>query len=228
MPRSPLMRVADLALFRRAAYWLFGASLLYPTEERLATIASAARELERQGVPLEGLAFYLQWQKFLTAIARCVDSASTDLEETYVDLFVVNQKVPLCESGFLSPGASAMTMAMLEREYSAAGLSVASSFKEPPDHAAVEMEFMSLLCEAEARAWRKRSVQDSVKQLEEESRFLDQHLSRWFPALAELVATRVAGNFYAAVTQAAHVFIEHDRGLLAALLAEYQREGTHG
>jgi TorA maturation chaperone TorD len=222
------VRLADLATFRRASYWLFGASLLYPTEERFAAISSAARALQGQGEGLEKFAFYLHWQKFLEAIGRCVDSGNTELEEAYSDLFVVNRNVPLCESGFLSPGAPAQTMATLEQEYSAAGLSVASSFEEPPDHAAVELEFMSLLCEAEASAWTKRSTQDSIKQLEEESRFLERHLSRWFPALVEEVSIRAAGGFYACVTQATHAFIEHDRGLLAALLGQYREKGKYG
>lgn len=228
MPRSASVRVADLAVLRRACYWLFGASLLYPTEERCAAIAGAAAELERQDKPLEGLAFYPEWRKLLAAIGRYAGAGNTDLEETYLELFVVNQKVPLCESSFVSPGAPAMTMAILEQEYRGAGLSVASSFKEPPDHAAVELEFMSLLCDEEAKAWMSRSVNFSVARIEKEAGFLDRHLSRWFPALAEEVGIWAADTFYASVTRAAHAIIEHDRGLLPGLLAEYRRKGVHG
>lgn len=228
MPCSSQVRLAELALLRRAGYWLFGASLLYPTEERRAAVAGAATELARRDKPLEKLACYPEWRQFLAAIRRTVDSGNADLEESYVELFLVSEKIPLCESGLVSPGAPAMTMAMLEQEYGAAGLSVLPSFKEPPDHAAVELEFMSLLCGEEAKAWMSRSAKDSVARIEKEAGFLDRHLSRWFPQLAQIVGWRAADTFYASLTRAAHAFIEHDRGLLPALLAEYRREGLHG
>ncbi|MFQ5803267.1 MAG: molecular chaperone [Candidatus Methylomirabilales bacterium] len=222
------MRLRDLARFRHAAYRLFGAVFLYPTEERFTTLIAAARELERHSEPFVGLAFFPQWRTFLGTLARRRDSGTADLEAAYLDLFVVNQKVPLYESGFLAPGTPALTMAALEGDYNAAGLSVAASFTEPPDHAAVELEFMSFLCGKEAEAWTKRSLKDGVHRLEAEAKFLDRHLSCWFPAFADQVALRAGDGFYTSVTRAAHAFIGHDQALLVPLLAQYRQEATHG
>ena len=226
-PRKAGLQLAELARFRQAAYRLFGAVLLYPAEERFATLIAAARELKSQSARFAGLAFFPQWTAFLASLAKRGELGTADLEGTYVDLFVVNQKVPLYQSGFLTPDNPALTMAVLDGEYSAAGLSVAGSFKEPPDHAAVELEFMSFLCGKEAEAWTKRSPKDAIKQLEAEAGFLDRQLSRWFPAFAEQVARHAGDSLYTSVTRAAHAFIGHDQGLLPALLAEYRQEAPH-
>jgi TorA maturation chaperone TorD len=228
MPRSAPVRLADLARYRQVAYRLFGSVLLYPDEERFAMLIAAARELEFQSQPFVGLAFFPQWRRFLEVLARRSDSGTADLEETYLGLFVMNQDVPVCESGFLAPGSPALTMAALDEEYNAGGLSMAASFSEPPDHAAVELEFMSLLCEQEGEAWAKRSVTDAVRHLESEAGFLDRHLSRWFPVFTEQVGNRAGDSFYTSVTKAAHSFIEHDRALLNAFLEQYRQEALHG
>jgi TorA maturation chaperone TorD len=227
MPRSAPVRLAELARFRQAAYKLFGAVLLYPAEERLTTLIVVARELEPQSAPFAGLAFFPQWTRFLTSLVHRGEPGTSDLEQAYLDLFVVNQKVPLYESGFLTPDNPALTMAALDGEYRAAGLSVAESFKEPPDHAAVELEFMSFLCGKEAEAWTAESVKDVVRHLKAEARFLDRQLSRWFPAFTEQVARHAGESLYTSVTRAAHAFIGHDQGLLAALIAEYRQEAPH-
>lgn len=226
-PRKGGLRLAELARFRQTAYRLFSAVLLYPAEERFETLIGAARELEAQSAPFAGLAFFPQWTAFLSSLGNRETSGTGDLEEVYLDLFVVNQRVPIYESRFLIPEAPAVTMAALDGAYSAAGLSVAGSFKEPPDHAAVELEFMGFLCGKEAEAWTKRSGKDAVKRLEAEVGFIDRHLSRWFPAFAEQVARQAGESLYTSVTRAAHAFIGHDQGLLAALLAQYRQEAPH-
>lgn len=224
LPRAAPVRLTELARFRQAAYRLFGAALLYPAADRMAMLVGAARELAGESEPYAGFAFFPQWMAFLTSLGRRGESGTGDLEETYLDLFVVNQKVPLYESRFLTPEAPGLTMAALDGAYRVAGLSVAGSFKEPPDHAAVELEFMSFLCGKEAEVWSKRSRQDAVQQLELEARFLDRHLSLWFPAFAEQVVHHAPNSFYASVTRAAHALIGHDQGLLAGLLAEYRQQ----
>lgn len=225
--RKEKLGLAELAQFRRAAYRLFSAVLLYPAEERFVTLIDVARELELESTPFAGFAFFPQWTRFLTSLVHRGESGTRELEQTYLDLFVVNQKVSLYESGFLTPGNPAMTMAALDAEYRAGGLAVAGSLKEPPDHAAVELDFMSFLCGKEAEAWTAESVKDVVRWLKAQVRFLDRHLSRWFPAFAEQVAREAREDLYASVTRAAHAFIGHDQALLAALLAQYRQEASH-
>jgi TorA maturation chaperone TorD len=165
-------------------------------------------------------------QKRYASLRGVSPTTSAISEQAYLDLFLVHQKVPLYESRFLTPKTPELTMAALDGEYGAAGLAVATSFKEPPDHAAVELEFMSFLCGKEAEAWSKRSLKDGVKQLEAEAGFLGRHLYLWFPVLAEQVARHAGDGFYTVVTRAAHDFIGHDQALLDALLMQYHQEAS--
>jgi TorA maturation chaperone TorD len=222
------VRLADVARLRQAAYRLFGGALLHPDEKRLATLSAGARELEGQSEPFREFAFFSQWQGFLRSLTEWKGPGTAHLEEAYLDLFILNQDVPLCESGFVAPGAPALTMAALEEEYRRAGLSLDASFTEPPDHAAVELEFMGFLCAEEAQAWAKRSLKDAVERLEMEAGFFNRHISRWFPVFAEQVASRARDGFYSSLATAAHAFVEHDHALVSALLAQYQQEATRG
>jgi TorA maturation chaperone TorD len=220
--------LADLARLRQAAYQLFGAVLLYPNQERLTDLVAAARELERQGQAFAGFVFFPQWRKFLISLTSRKGSKSADLEEAYRSLFVLKQGVPLCESGFLAPETPGLTMAALDGEYSKVGLCVGETCNEPPDHVAVELEFMGLLCGEEAKAWRKRSFSNGVHGLKAEVGFLNGHLARWLPIFADQVTSRAGDGFYGSAVRAAHAFIEHDRELTAALLEQHRQEATHG
>ncbi len=227
MPRFSSIRLEDLAGFRQVAYRVFGSVLLYPSQDRIKNLAYAAKGLKRQSQPLARFAFFPEWVRFLGDLSKRGDSVTAGLEEDYLRLFVVNQEVPPYESSIMTPGNPALTMAALDEEYSAGGLSMATSFSEPPDHAAVELEFMSLLCKQEGEAWAKRSVGDAVRYLEREAGFLNQHLSRWFPVFTQQVGFRAGDSFYTLVTKVAYAFIEHDRALLSAFLEQYRQEEVH-
>lgn len=226
--RSPApLGLADLARFRQAAYRLFGEALRFPEPERLATLGAVARELHAQQDALAGFAFFPRWSDALTALAG-VDGGSESLQQAYGQLFVAHADgvCPPVASRYLAPDAPALLMARVEREYAAAGMSPAPDLAEPPDHAAVELEFMALLCAEEGRAWRGTAVADGLRELEREGSFLAGHLHRWFPAFAGEVAARDADGFYALLADAARVFISHDRDFVEALARGVQEEGA--
>ncbi len=84
------------------------------------------------------------------------------------------------------------TIAVL-KIYQEAGLSVDE--KEPPDHVAIELEFMSYLCirEAESRAEGKAS--DAEKFLGWQRDFYHSYLS-WVPSLCDTIRTGTKSPFY--------------------------------
>lgn len=77
----------------------------------------------------------------------------------------------------------------------------------PPDHLAVELEFMQMMAIKEALADQDSGASYVLAQ----SQFLDRHLSRWFPALAARVQEAVPGGFYAGLFQALDLFLVADR-----------------
>jgi TorA maturation chaperone TorD len=213
---SPPLRLAELARFRQAAYRLFGEALRPPEPERVRALAAVASELDSGNGPLASLAFSPAWSRFLHALAEGGGRAS---EEAFVRLFVADVEgiCPPAASHYLAPEAPALVMAYVEREYALAGLSVAAGLAEPPDHAAVELDFMSLLCGEEADAWSRQALEAGAQRFDREATFLDRHLCRWFPEFARRVANRDPRGFYALVTDTARAFLLHDLDLVTVL-----------
>lgn len=77
----------------------------------------------------------------------------------------------------------------------------------PPDHLAVELEFMQMMSIKEALAEGDGCDPYVLAQ----SQFVDRHLSRWFPALAAQVQQSRPGGFYARLFQALEGFLAADR-----------------
>ncbi|MFQ5849568.1 MAG: molecular chaperone [Candidatus Binatia bacterium] len=228
-----VLDLADLARFRQAAYRIFSTMLFYPGAERLSTAAAIARELRDQGDFLATFSFFIQWRELLDTLRDLDDLRPLRLQEEYVEVFMVNPDYPPClpyESSYVESGTgvTGWTAVKLEREYRAAGLVLSDTLEEPPDHAAVELEFMSFLCNQEACAWDARRLAESIEVLERQADFLKQHLSRWFPVFARGVAGKNSSEIYAVVTRAAQTFIGHDRDLLEALIERFgSRAKTH-
>ncbi|MFQ5657386.1 MAG: molecular chaperone [Candidatus Methylomirabilales bacterium] len=220
------LEVADLARFRQAAYRLFSMMLLYPGEERLGTVATVAGELAAEADFLATFSFFIQWKELLDVLQGLGGLKPATVQERYVQIFLVNPDYAPClpyESAYAEArDAPAWTAVELEREYAAAGLALAPSLREAPDHAAVELEFMSFLCSQEASAWEARHLDKGIDALKRQSAFLEQHLSQWFPTLARRVSEKDDSQIYATVTRAAEAFISHDRGLVEALVGRFE------
>lgn len=218
----------ELARLRHAVYRVLATVLLYPDAEWVMTLPRIAEELLVESRPLSRFAFWPAWEGLLRSLRGMKGADRAALEAAYVGTFLVNADGAPClpyESAYYPPEAVGGVLASLDREYAWAGFSVASSFKEPPDHAAVELEFMSLLCQEEARAWERHDLGEAVERLRREANFLDRHLSQWFPVFARGVAERDVGAFHPLVTSTARDFLAHDLDLTTALLGRY-REGV--
>lgn len=70
------------------------------------------------------------------------------------------------------------TMNVIER-YREADFQIATDLHEMPDHIAVELEFLYLLCYNEAQAESEQRHQDAYEWRDMGENFLNQHLGRW-------------------------------------------------
>lgn len=75
--------------------------------------------------------------------------------------------------------------------YRAFGLDVADTAHERLDHIAVELEFLHLITAREAHALHTRDAENAHLCREAQRMFLQDHLGRWAPYFAELVASVV-------------------------------------
>lgn len=229
-PRGRSMPTLELAGFREGAYRLLSQALLYPAGERLAALATATEELGQDDIALAQFAFFADWRRVLARVRDVGGAPRLDLEEQYVALFGVNKTGTLCppyESAFLSPigQPDALQLARIEAAYSEIGLLPSPELGELPDHVAIELEFMAMLCGQEAAAWEDDDVAGAMKAMRRAKRFLDGHLSVWLPGFARQLALADKDGFYRTVSQGAAAFVLYDRDLLAAFLEGLSRIG---
>lgn len=93
------------------------------------------------------------------------------------------------------------------RMYAEEGLHVVDSFKDMPDHASVEMEFMAHLCGQEARAWEDSDETAAASYRAKQLAFLDGKLSRWIPPMCDLVTRMTRSDFYRSVATIARALV---------------------
>jgi TorA maturation chaperone TorD len=208
----------ELAGSRAVVYRVLASSLLTPTDERLSRLATAAPELRSMTEPLRGMAFHGAWTAFLDRLSMLTPEEAELVQRDHTTLFVSGARgsCPPYESAHLGPDVDVgLVAAAVDTAYRTAGF-VVDAEGEAPDHAAVELDFLSALCSREARAKdprqgeRWRALQRS---------FLGAHPLRWFPALSEAVHRTRPGSVLAETVEVACRFTEHDLALLEALSA---------
>ncbi|MFQ6088769.1 MAG: molecular chaperone [Candidatus Methanofastidiosia archaeon] len=218
------MNIANLARLRQGCYRLFGALFLYPDKERLTTLLISAEELEKESESLEAFPFFESLKQLLTTLHKLAEGEMLEVEEEYISLFMVNPKAPPYESFYIDPQRqnTGWIAVQLEREYAEKGLVLSPSLGELPDHAAVELEFMSFLCRQEFSALEKEALQDLIHVLKQQHAFLVQHLDQWFNIFAKRVKGMAQKRFYGVLVEATNAFIHNDLVLLNLLIEEVQ------
>jgi TorA maturation chaperone TorD len=105
----------------------------------------------------------------------------------------------------------------LLRLYEEAGLGIDESFRELPDHIAVELEFLYLLTYREAQARQANEQEKMAATRAIRQRFVEQHLARWIDAFADAVRSTARTEFYRELA-----------GLTARLLAVLRVDASLG
>lgn len=189
-------------LLRQTTYRFFAGLLLYPEPDRIEQLKSAASWLSDHDFPT----------------SRLLDLSNLDLQSLqsdYVSLFVSNPAGTCApyETAY-APSELAPNIAFgLECEYARAGLKLA--VHDLPDHAGIELEFMSYLCRCQSATSEISSRHSPLATRHDSSwlplqlTFLDQHLRKWFPAFSRRVEETTNG-FYAEVCRAANDWISSD------------------
>lgn len=216
----PPLAKAETARLRQVAYRFFGELLLYPEEPRWTMLIEVARELWAHSELLATFSFFASCQRLLAWLTTTERRPSLAwLQPQFVRLFQVSLDSPVChpyESFYLDPERRSIGWIAigLAKEYATEGLALSPTFRDMPDHIAVEMEFMAFLCGREAEAWELGEEQERSRILERERAFLEAHLGRWLPVFARWVIAADPGGFYAAVAEAADAFVTAERGHL--------------
>jgi len=146
-------------------------------------------------------AAYARLQDLVCAVSNAQDLCDR-LEEVYIPLFVNARggiAAPLYQSCYPDPGApqgqAGLMEAAAERmqaRFASRGLSLDRGLNEPPDHLAVELEYLYFLLD---NGW---SGNDPTL-LTEAVDFTRAELLSWVPVIEQRVAKTAAGFFYASL-----------------------------
>ena len=96
----------------------------------------------------------------------------------------------------------------VENWYEEEGLDVA--INDPPDHIAMELEFMYYLTVKQIQAAKEENSQNIQLYRQKQKSFLCSHLARWLPELAENVQENAQTEFYKKLTQLTEMFVQSD------------------
>jgi TorA maturation chaperone TorD len=101
------------------------------------------------------------------------------------------------------------TMKVL-RAYKEAGLELSDSLREPPDHIAVELEFMHFLAVCETRATMEGNRGKARDLLTAQGRFLSESLHPWVPPFCEKIKQGAEKPFYRILADCLSAFVLKD------------------
>ncbi len=187
---------ANAAIQRSQAYAFLSNVFLYPKENWMGSLADFQRILEKMNiehVEFEGRQHNLE---DLQSFFRLTFGATGSLcYET--------------EIGLANEFSQSQEMADISGFYRAFGFELGGIERERPDHAAVELEFMYLLCLKEAYAINQGMDEQAEICIDAQSHFIQDHLGRWFDLLSKNIKKN-GDALYADLAQAASNLIDAD------------------
>ncbi|MDI6802016.1 MAG: molecular chaperone TorD family protein, partial [Thermodesulfovibrionales bacterium] len=134
-----------------------------------------------------------------------------DLAAEYAKLFVGPSELiaPPYGSVYLDEGRRVMGDSTMEviKLYEEEGLGRDESFKELPDHVAVELEFMSFLIYKEIEAMERADSQAATQFRGKQEMFLDRFLSKWIPPFCQKIKEGTDNDFYKSLADCVFTFV---------------------
>lgn len=163
---------------------------------------------------------HVMHQYFLATGSLGEDRVLADLAADYAGLFLNAGGRPAhpYESVYTSADRLLMQEACddVRRIYAAEGLRRSGGCREPEDHVALEMEFMSRLCSRAVAAIEMGDVEEARIQQEIQRKFLESHLLVWVPRFCEDVILNADTGFYRGLGFLLRDFLAFERDLLDA------------
>lgn len=101
--------------------------------------------------------------------------------------------------------------------YHEAGLDVATTCKDLPDHIATELEFMYFLIHEEINALAMYEDKSFLEILRIQKAFLNSHLNRWIQPFTESIKGGTQSDFYVNLADVSHIFVAEDSDYLLNL-----------
>lgn len=104
------------------------------------------------------------------------------------------------------------------KEYRRSRLHKDEKFTEPEDHLAIELYFMRELCLRAQEALEQRDAQAATELLEQQRRFLHEHLLNWLERFAADCCKAAESGFYVHAVRFTAAFLKEDAAVLDEVL----------
>lgn len=151
-----------------------------------------------------------------------LESVRLELAVEYAGLFLGVWRVPPhpSESSYLTERQLVMQKPRDDvlKIYRSMSLDKAGNFAEPEDHIALELQFMTHLCEKTSTVLRDSNFLEAKKCLEVQGDFLSEHLGKWVPKLTADILKSARQEFYKAVAKITKGYVEMDKQIVAELI----------
>ncbi|MEM2549348.1 MAG: molecular chaperone TorD family protein [Nitrososphaerota archaeon] len=159
------------------------------------------------------------------AVKRDLKEVELELAVDYANVFLGVKKKPP------HPSESVYKTGLLMQEpydevlhaYWEAGVDVVKDFKEPADHIAIELQFMSYLCRKALDALDKKDKENLLKYLKMQKEFHEKHLAQWVPQLAKDIQESADTDFYKGFAKIMGKYIHYDNDIINLLIDEVEK-----
>jgi len=198
---------------RRDIYYCLSKCYKVPDDE----LKNSLKILEHQLVCLGSKALPHAILMRCSFCAQKIESLQVDFSKLFLGPYSL--LAPPYGSVYLEDSRKIMgdsTMDVL-RIYHQAGLDVAPTFKETPDHISTELEFMYFLIYKEIEALGARDEQDFIHKLRTQKAFLRAHLGCWVAQFAQTIKNSAQTDFYKNLADTTHIFIAEEMKTLTEL-----------
>jgi anaerobic sulfite reductase subunit A len=109
------------------------------------------------------------------------------------------------------------------KTYLEAGLVKAENFGEPEDHVSLQLYFMGHLCRKAASFLKDKNFQELIKNLENQKKFLEEHLLKWVPKLASDVVENAETEFYRGIGRITKGFLAMEESVIKELIVQTEK-----
>jgi len=220
------------AAARSACYKLLSLGFLYPDDRLFSMLEDGefARLLEEASRSIYGQ----ELEEPLAALesaARGAAESLQGLQASYVAIFghSISKECPPYEAQYGNGDIfqQAQALADIAAFYRAFGVEVSEELKDRLDHIAVELEFMHLLACKEAYALAYHGAEQAELCRRAQAGFMKEHLGRWVPFFAKLLARKAGRGFYRSLAELTGAFIALERAALGVVPEEYRALRSH-
>ncbi|BCS95167.1 dehydrogenase [Desulfoluna limicola] len=147
-----------------------------------------------------------------TGIRRLKDITELNVEFSRLFVGPFSQLAPPYGSVYMEGTNAMMSESTMDvvGTYRKAGLVVAESFKEPPDHIVAELEFLCFLIDKEIEALGPGTDEVPQAFLIQQKEFLTHHLGIWLMPFTEKITRHSTSPFYQNLAKAARIVVKED------------------